>query len=430
MNIARAEALAARDHLAITGWIPRRSEAFRHLPPPGLEVWLGKALAGDEPAAAAALAASAPLPSTPLATTGWTLHPLGGAVHEGRVDARWLDASEPGQRAELFAGLTLPADNDAGRFGWAHRATCRAGLRLRIGGAPGLPNAPAETVYLMLRHQPQGEVEAPLLVIDVQAGVRCVLLEMHEERAANAAAGVVQNLDVRVTLASRATLQHVRVVTPGADDRVAHLVQARLGTEAHYDQALIASGSAYHLQRTEIELHAAQASTRMAGALFAASSSLEQQVHVSHAGAATVSEVEALALASGNARAVVNAYTRIAPGSDGADVRQRLSAIPTGGSAGGQPKLVLRPHLEIHHDQVQAVHGATWGALPEDALFYARQRGLDERSARTLIVAGMLTALLERCIADPEVMQALEMKTLLDGAVHQHLRASTETSHA
>ena len=427
MNTARTDALAARDHLAIGGWIPRRSEAFRHLPPPGLDVWLGKASAGDEPAAQAALAESTASAGAPLAAAGWTLHPLGGVAHEGRVDARWLDAGS--QRAELFEGLAPPADGDAGRFAWAHRAICRAGLRLRINAPAGAPNAPAETVYLMLRHQPQAELEAPMLVIDVQAGVRCVLLEMHQERAMNGNAGV-QNLDVHVTLASGSTLQHVRVVTPGADDRVAHLIHARLGQGAQYDQALIASGGAYHLQRSEIELHAAQATTRVAGALFAASSSLEQQVLVSHAGAATVSAVEALALASGNARAVVNAYTRIAPGSDGADVHQRLSAIPTSGASGGQPKLVLRPHLEIHHDQVQAVHGATWGALPEDALFYARQRGLDERSARSLIVAGMLTALLERCIVDPEVLQALDLKTLLDGAVHQHLKASTETAHA
>ena len=426
MDTARAQALAARDHLAISGWIPRRSEAFRHLPPPALDVWLGKAIADAEPAAQTA-AGGARSADAPLAAAGWTLHPITGVAHEGRVDARWLDAHETRQRAELFEGLAPPAGGDAGRFAWAHRAACRAGLRLRIKASNGATDARVDTVYLMLRHQPQAELEAPMLVIDVQDGVRCVLLEMHEERVAGAG---VQNLDVHVSLGRDAALQHVRVVTPGAHERVAHLIHARLGQGAQYDQALIASGSAYHLQRSEIELHAAQASTRVAGALFAASASLEQQVLVSHAGAATVSAVEALALASGNARAVVNAYTRIAPGSDGADVHQRLSAIPTGSAGGGHPKLVLRPHLEIHHDQVQAVHGATWGALPEDALFYARQRGLDERSARSLIVAGMLTALLERCIADPQVLQALDVKALLDGVVHQHLEDATETAHA
>mgnify|MGYP006349560045 CR=1 FL=1 len=81
---------------------------------------------------------------------------------------------------------------------------------------------------------------------------------------------------------------------------------------------------------------------------------------------------ETLVLASGQAHAVVNAHTRIAPGADDATVRQRLNGIPLA----GEPRLVLRPHLEILHDKVQAAHGATWGALPQEALFYARQRGL------------------------------------------------------
>jgi Fe-S cluster assembly protein SufD len=94
-------------------------------------------------------------------------------------------------------------------------------------------------------------------------------------------------------------------------------------------------------------------------------------VQVAHGAAHTTSAVECLALASGSARGVANAHTRIAPGADEAEARQRLSGIPTA----GQPRLVLRPHLEIHHDQVQAAHGATWGALPEDALFYAASAG-------------------------------------------------------
>jgi len=89
---------------------------------------------------------------------------------------------------------------------------------------------------------------------------------------------------------------------------------------------------------------------------------------------------------------VSNAYTRIAPGADGADVRQRLTGIPLA----GHPRLVLRPHLEILHDNVQAAHGATWGALPEAALFYAAQRGLNDARARALITEGMARALLER----------------------------------
>ncbi len=40
MDTARADILAARDHLHQQGWIAPRNESFRHLPPPGLERWL------------------------------------------------------------------------------------------------------------------------------------------------------------------------------------------------------------------------------------------------------------------------------------------------------------------------------------------------------------------------------------------------------
>lgn len=414
MNSARADALAARERLATRGWIAPQAESFRHLPPPGAAVWLGE----GERAAAKNCEAS------PLAGAGWTLHPVGRAPL-GPVDARWLDAADPLQRAELFAGLPAPGEGDAAPFAWAHRALCRQGLRLRIGAPQGADTARAPTVWLQLRRQPRGLVEAPLLVIELAAGVRCVLIETHERDPSACRHAVVQNLQVHITLARDATLQHLRVATPGTDDRVAHHVHTRLGRGARYEQALIASGSAYHLQRCELDLHQDRSFARTAGALFATGSALEQQVQVWHTGAHTGSTVEALVLASGAARAVVNAHTRIAPGADEAAVRQRLAGIPTGGS----PRLVLRPQLEIHHDAVQAAHGATWGALPEDALFYAQQRGLDESAARALIVEGMVSALLERCFDDPELLQALSLEPLLARAAAQHLGGAKETGH-
>lgn len=400
MNTARADALAARNRLATRGWIARNAEWFRHLPPPASEVWLG-----DAAEAAGCVAA-------PLAGAGWTLHPVGDTPH-GRVDARWLDAADPTQRAELFDGVPQPGEGDAAPFAWAHRALCRDGLRLRVAHAFGRPG---DTVWLQLRRQPREAVEAPLLVVEVAAGVRCVLVETHE-RDASCGHDAVQNLRVHLQLAEGATLQHLRIVMPGAGDRVAHHVQARLARGASYRQGLIAAGSGYHLQRTELELHAPQAFAGTAAALFAAGSSLEQQVQVSHAASQTTSAVEALVLAQGKARAVVAAHTRIAPGADDAAVRQKLAGIPTG----GQPKLVLRPHLEIHHDQVQAAHGATWGALPEDALFYARQRGLDEREARALIVEGMASAVLQRGFEDAALWATLGIEERLGLAVRRHL---------
>ena len=123
MDSARADALSARSRIVAGAWIPRIAESFRHLPPPGAEAWLG------EPAPQH----SGTCDASPLAGAGWTLHPM-GQTPPGRVDARWLDATDPAQRAELFAGLPAPGNEDAAPFAWAHRALVRQGLRLE--GSP------------------------------------------------------------------------------------------------------------------------------------------------------------------------------------------------------------------------------------------------------------------------------------------------------
>ncbi len=423
MDSARADILAARHQLQSRGWISRKAEAFRHLPPPDAAVWLGIETGQTAPGCEA----------HPLAGAGWTLHSIGHSP-QGRFDARWLDAGDALQRAELWADLSAPtaagdatdaAEDDAAPFTRAHRALCRQGLRLRIGGTPGAERGPRETVWLQLRHQPRSAVEAPMLVVEVLAGVHCVLVETHDREPVACQQAIVQNLQARIVLGEGATLQHLRIATPGAADRIAHHLHASIGRDAHYAQALVASGSGYHLQRNVIALHAEGAVARSAGLLLAADSALEHQVRISHGAAHTTSTIEDLALASGSARAVVNAHTRIAPGAAQADVRQRLTGIPTG----GQPKLVLRPHLEIHHDQVQATHSATWGALSEEALFYARQRGLDERTARGLIVQGMAGALVQRCFTDDALLETLDFDALLRAGVARHLAPGQKAQH-
>ena len=385
MDSARADILAAREHLQQQGWIARRSEAFHHLPPPALDQWLG----AQEPQSCEAPA---------LDGSGWTLHPIhnqfGNHASSG-IHARWLDTLAPAERSELFADLPLPGSDEAAPFAWAHRALCRLGLRLRISATPGKEREP---VWLELRHKPRAQAEAPLLVLDVEPGVHCVLIETHERQADACHRQVAQNLHAHVRLGAGAQLQHLRIVSPAATDSVAHHVHASVAAGAHYAQALVATSSAYHLQRNHVTLEGRGAQARSAALLLAGADKIDLQSYTRMQAAHCASSVQALALAQGRAHAVANAHTYIAAGADEADVHQRLMGVPLAGN----PRLILRPHLEILHDNVQAAHGATWGALPEDALFYARQRGLDEASARALIIEGMARALLARCLGNED----------------------------
>ena len=427
MDAARADALSARHRLAAEGWISPRAEAFRHLPPPPAEAWLGGALD----------AAGRACEASPLDGAGWTLHPV-GTQPLGGVQARWLDATDAAQRAELFAGIAPEAAGDAAPFTWAHRALCRMGLRLQVGAADGGHGGQtgrsardgddahrAPTIWLQLRRRPLAAVEAPLLVVDLAAGVHCVLVEVHDRDAPACSHVITQNLQVQLRLGRGARLSHLRVATPGAQDQWAHRVHARLGADARYEQLLLAAGSGYHLQHSTLELQAERASATLGSVLFAAGSALQQQLRALHQAPQTRSAVQALVLASGRARAVVDAHAHIAPGAAQAEVRQHLAGVPTAGA----PKLVLQPHLEIEHDQVQAAHGATWGALPEDALFYARQRGLAEDEARALILDGMAQAVAGRVFGDAALPAALGIDGLLARQVARHLAATAGEGH-
>jgi Fe-S cluster assembly protein SufD len=49
-----------------------------------------------------------------------------------------------------------------------------------------------------------------------------------------------------------------------------------------------------------------------------------------------------------------------------------------------------KPELEIYADDVVCAHGSAIGELDRDALFFLRSRGLDEATARHLLVAAFL----------------------------------------
>jgi Fe-S cluster assembly protein SufD len=55
-----------------------------------------------------------------------------------------------------------------------------------------------------------------------------------------------------------------------------------------------------------------------------------------------------------------------------------------------------KPQLEIYADDVKCTHGATIGQVEENALFYLRSRGIDEASARRLLLLAFASECLER----------------------------------
>lgn len=58
-------------------------------------------------------------------------------------------------------------------------------------------------------------------------------------------------------------------------------------------------------------------------------------------------------------------------------------------------RMYSQPMLEIYADDVQCSHGSTVGQMDEAALFYMRQRGIEEKEARLLLKAAFITEVIE-----------------------------------
>jgi Fe-S cluster assembly protein SufD len=86
-------------------------------------------------------------------------------------------------------------------------------------------------------------------------------------------------------------------------------------------------------------------------------------------------------------------------------------------------RIDTKPQLEIYADDVKCTHGATIGQIEENALFYLRSRGIDEISARKLLLLAFASECLDRMRPNParEHVERLIHEYLLNLAANQGL---------
>ena len=83
-----------------------------------------------------------------------------------------------------------------------------------------------------------------------------------------------------------------------------------------------------------------------------------------------------------NARAVFNGHVLVRRDAVGTDARQSNKNILLTDTAHVHSK----PFLEIYNDDVKCSHGSTTGQLNVESMFYLRQRGIGEETARMLLM--------------------------------------------
>jgi Fe-S cluster assembly protein SufD len=106
-----------------------------------------------------------------------------------------------------------------------------------------------------------------------------------------------------------------------------------------------------------------------------------------------------------------NGRIYVAPGAQGTDAYQKNSSILLTDDA----RMDTKPQLEIYANDVKCSHGATVGQLDEEALFYMRSRGINQREARLMLMFGFAHEVIQHIKVDA-------LKDRMDNLVMQRLR--------
>jgi Fe-S cluster assembly protein SufD len=107
---------------------------------------------------------------------------------------------------------------------------------------------------------------------------------------------------------------------------------------------------------------------------------------------------------AGRARAVFNGKILVRPDAQKTDAKQTNRALLLSDDA----QVNTKPQLEIFADDVKCTHGAAVGQLDEDALFYLRARGIDEASARIMLIHAFAG----------QVLDGIRSETVRDATLH------------
>jgi Fe-S cluster assembly protein SufD len=131
----------------------------------------------------------------------------------------------------------------------------------------------------------------------------------------------------------------------------------------------------------------------------------DNTVFVDHAAPGCASRQLYKGALAGNSRGIFNGHIMVRVGADETDAHQTNKNLLLSDRAEAD----TRPRLEIYADDVKCTHGAAVGQLDEQAVLYLRSRGIDERSARRLLVAAFVQEMLDRIGPEPvrEHVQAL-----------------------
>ena len=227
------------------------------------------------------------------------------------------------------------------------------------------------------------------LRVEVGEGASLLLLETY----LGDDVGYVADTHIDFHLAEGASVERV-VIAEDAEGAVSvSIADVVLSARSRFAQTVLTTGAKRQRLETRIAHPGAAATVRMDGVYL-----LKDRRHadittvVDHVGPGGDTGQMIKGVVSDQARGVFQGRIVVAHGSDQTNARMKHDALVLS----DQAEVDAKPELEIYADDVSCAHGNTVGALDENAMFYAAQRGITEALARAMLTRAFVETVVDR----------------------------------
>lgn len=200
------------------------------------------------------------------------------------------------------------------------------------------------------------------------------------------------NAVTHVIAAEDAAIDHFTIQKEAAGAYHTGITEVTLDRRAQYRSFVVSVGASLARHEIDVRLNGPDCVCRLDGiALARGRQHLDNTTRILHAEPGGTTSESYKCVADDHAHTVFQGKIRVAPHAQKTNANQSNRNLLLSPHAAADSK----PELEILADDVRCSHGATVGELDKDALFYLRSRGLDEASARGLLVGGFVSELID-----------------------------------
>ncbi len=201
-----------------------------------------------------------------------------------------------------------------------------------------------------------------------------------------------------VRVAGEGHFSYHRLQTEGENAKHISAIEASQGKNSHFESSSLSFTGGLVRNDLRISLNGERTETRLHGLfLLAGKTHVDNHTLIDHREPNSTSDQHYKGILDDYSTGVFNGKIYVQ------QKAQKTAAFQSNNNLllSNNATLHTKPQLEIWADDVKCTHGATSGQLDEEALFYLRARGLDQKQAKGLLLYAFAGEVIDRIASKP-----------------------------